>query len=186
MSIQQSVNQLATIGTALYTQTPKYEAKKVAEVKAREAERLRTDSNKSIKTIQQTAEQDLKTAKPSELKAYMDVTAEYLNKADADIKRAYELNPTPETLRAYIKSKATEYEAKAIQNENNDWMRQYDEEMASKANAISEKQMQAMKSQKDRIKSRFENLSTSLGGKVKDLSPELQDAIRRQLEKDGK
>lgn len=179
MSIQQSVNQLATIGTALYTQTPQFEAKKVAKVNAAEAERLRTDSNKSIETIQKTAQQDLKTAKPSEVKAYMDVTAEHLNKANVDIKKAYELNPTPETLRAYIKSKAIEYE-------NNDWMRQYDEEMASKANAISEEQMQAMKSQKSRIKSRFENLSTSLGGKVKDLSPELQDAIRRQLEKDGK
>lgn len=179
MSIQGSINQLATIGAALYTQTPPYEAKKVAKVNAAEAERLRTGSNKSIETIQKTAQQDLKTAKPSEVKAYMDVTAEYLNKADADIKKAYELNPTPETLRAYIKSKAKEYET-------NDWMRQYDEEMASKANAISEKQMQAKKSQKDRIKSHFENLSTSLGGKVKDLSPELQDTIRRQLEKDGK
>lgn len=179
MSIQQNINQLTTVGAALYTQTPQYEAKKVAKVNAKEAERLKTESNKSIEAIQKTAQQDLKTAKPSEVKAYMDVMAEHLNKADANIKKAYELNPTPETLRAYIKSKATEYET-------NDWMRQYDEEMASKANAISEEQMQAMKSQKDRIKSHFENLSTSLGGKVKDLSPELQDTIRRQLEKDGK
>lgn len=179
MSIQQSVNQSLGILGALYTQTPQYESNKIAKVNAKEAERLKTESNKSIEAIQKTAQQDLKTAKPSEVEAYMDVMAEHLNKADTNIKKAYELNPTPETLRAYIKSKATEYET-------NDWMRQYDEEMASKANAISEKQMQAMKSQKDRINSHFENLSTSWGGKVKDSSPELQDTIRRQLEKDGK
>ena len=175
MSIQQNINQLATIGTALYTQTPQFEAikqKKVEKSLEKEAE------NKFIENVQNLAGAAKSVNDPG-VKVNL---AGDVKEAALDL---YKRTGNPEVLsRGY--NVAHNLQQKYEQEINTGKM---NEQIGNVANMRAQTQHEAIVKQKANIKSRRDellNMPTSLGGKLKDLSPELQETLIKEYEKNGK
>lgn len=178
MSIQQNINQLATIGTALYTQTPQFEAKKQKKVEKsleKEAE------NKFIKNVQ-NLEGAVKSVNDPGVKVNL---AGDVKEAALDL---YQRTGNPEVLsRGYnVAHNLQQRYEKEMKFEDTGKM---NEQIGNAANMRAQTQHEATLKQKANIKSRRDellNMQTSLGGKLKDLSPELQEVIIKEYEKNGK
>ena len=178
MGIQQNINQLATVGAALYTQTPKFEEikqKKVEKGLEKEAE------NKFIKNVQ-NLEGAAKTVNDPGVKVNL---AGDVKNAALDL---YQRTGNPEILsRGYnvAHNLQQEYE-KELRFKD---MGKMNESLGNVANMRAQTQHEAILKQKADIKSRRDellNMPTSLGGKLKDLSPELQETLIKEYEKNGK
>ena len=178
MSIQQNINQLATIGAALYTQTPQFEElkqKKVEKGLEKEAE------SKFIKNVQ-NLEGAAKTVNDPGVKVNL---AGDVKNAALDL---YQRTGNPEVLsRGYnvAHNLQQEYEKEMKFRDTG----KMNEQIGNVANMRAQTQHEAILKQKANIKSRRDellNMPTSLGGKLKDLSPELQETLIKEYEKNGK
>ena len=178
MSIQQNINQLATIGAALYTQTPQFEElkqKKVEKGLEKEAE------NKFIKNVQ-NLEGAAKSVNDPGVKVNL---AGDVKEAALDL---YQRTGNPEVLsRGYnVAHNLQQKYEKELEFMDTGKM---NEPMGNAANMRAQTQHEAILKQKANIKSRRDellNMPTSLGGKLKDLSPELQETLIKEYEKNGK
>ena len=181
MSIQQNINQLATVGAALYTQTPQFEElkqKKVEKGLEKEAE------NKFIKNVQ-NLEGAAKTVNDPGVKVNL---AGDVKNAALDL---YQRTGNPEVLsKGYnvAHNLQQKYYEELTGMEFRDTGKM-NEPIGNVANMRAQTQHEAILKQKANIKSRRDellNMPTSLGGKLKDLSPELQETLIKEYEKNGK
>ena len=178
MSIQQNINQLATIGAALYTQTPQFEElkqKKVEKGLEKEAE------NKFIENVQ-NLEGAAKSVNDPGVKVNL---AGDVKEAALDL---YKRTGNPEILsRGYnVAHNLQQKYEKELEFRDTGKM---NEQIGNAANMRAQTQHEAIVKQKANIKScrdELLNMPTSLGGKLKDLSPELQETLIKEYEKNGK
>ena len=178
MSIQQNINQLATVGAALYTQTPQFEElkqKKVEKGLEKEAE------SKFIKNVQ-NLEGAAKSVNDPGVKVNL---AGDVKEAALDL---YQRTGNPEVLsRGYnVAHNLQQKYEKELESRDTGKM---NEQIGNVANMRAQTQHEAILKQKANIKSRRDellNMPTSLGGKLKDLSPELQETLIKEYEKNGK
>ena len=177
MSIQQNINQLTTVGAALYTQTPQYEAKKQAKVEAKEIAQKGEAFDKALNEFHKGAS---KITDPI-----------VKNNMAADLKSSamdlYQLTGDPKYLKQYNIAHVIQqsYEKELTLNDTG----KMNEQIGNAANMRAQTQHEATLKQKANIKSRRDellNMPTSLGGKLKDLRPELQEVIIKEYEKNGK
>lgn len=178
MSIQQNINQLATIGAALYTQTPQFEElkqKKVEKGLEEEAEDRLIESVRNLGVAAKSVDDPgVKIKLAGDVKeAALDVYKRIGN--PAILSRGY--NVAHNLQQEY--EKELELRDKGKMNE----------QIGNVANMRAQTQHEAIVKQKANIKSRRDellNMPTSLGGKLKDLSPELQETLIKEYEKNGK
>lgn len=177
MSIQQNINQLATVATALYTQSPQFEAKKQAEVEAKEIAQKGKAFDKALNEFHKGA------SKITDPIAKNNMAAELKGSA-MDL---YQLTGDPKYLRQY--NVAHTIQQKYEQEMKFKYTGKMNEQIGNAANMRAQTQHEAILKQKANIKSRRDellNMPTSLGGKLKDLSPELQETLIKEYEKNGK
>ena len=177
MSIQQNINQLAAVGTALYTQSPSFEAKKQAKVEAKEIARKSEAFDKALNEFHKGASKITDPIAKNNMAAELKGSAMDLYQLTGDPKYLRQYNVAHTIQQKYEKEMEFEYTGKM------------NEPIGDAANMRAQTQHEATLKQKANIKSRRDellNMPTSLGGKLKDLSPELQETLIKEYEKNGK
>ena len=165
MSIQGSINQAINIGTALYTQTPQFEAKK--KIKGVESEWHSLEK-------QEEALKGKKRLSEAELKYYNEQLAPQM------FKTGQELNKLRAT--AFSKKESDEEIAKGLSRgiEQYKTINKYNEQLRNLANKRAMDIKEGKSAQKRHFKDYLAGMETSFGGTVGELSPAAQAAIAKQ------
>lgn len=172
MSIQGSINQAINIGTALYTQTPQFEAKKNIKEAKRKLEGVKTEW-KALEE-QEKALKGKKRLSEAELKYYTEQLAPQM------FKTGQELNK----LRASTlpKEKAEEEIAKGLSRGTEQYktIGKYTKRLRDLANKRAGDIKEGKAEQKRSFTNYLAGMETSFGGTVGELSPAAQAAIAKQ------
>ena len=175
MSIQQNINQLATVGAALYTQTPQFEELKQKKADIREEKALSTqwatlqEQEKGLKDKGRLSESELKYY-TEKLAPEMFSTGQRLNELRA---------------RIYPPEQAKEEIAKGLKRGTEQFKQitKYDQQLRNLANKRAQRQQQARQMQIKDIKQHMgitPDTETSLG-KFGELNPAVQEAIKKEI-----
>lgn len=189
MSIQQNINQLATVGAALYTQTPQYEKLKLKQEEKGLASQWKTlevqeallqGKEKTAQAIlkggEKPKDEPSKRLSESELKYYteklapeMFSTGQRLNEIRARI--------SPETSMEEIQKGLERGKGQFKQ------ITKYDEQLRNLANRRAQRQQDARQMQINDMKQHMgitPDTETSLG-KFGELNPAVQEAIKKEI-----
>lgn len=169
MSIQGSINQAINIGTALYTQTPKYQAKVEEAKKVAESEKLlKADELKQDALLKSALKAFEPGASETTKKAYGKLADKATKESMETYEKVFELNPTEKNFKR-MADMQTNYEA------NMEAIRQ--------ANLRAEAKKETKKQQKRKFIDTLSKQPTNIGGTVGDLAMNAQKAIAKQYSK---